>query len=138
MFTRNFHAGLIAVAAISALTAATGVHAQGQGGMGKGLIERADGNGDGKLSLDEYKAGRAQRFSRMDADSDGKLSLAEIDQAAQGMPRRSEMLKAADTNGDGLVTLEEFNASSKGEFAHLDADKDGFVTADELAAMMKR
>ncbi len=102
------------------------------------MIERFDSNGDGKLSLDEFKAGRAQRFTRMDADGDGKLSMAEIDQAGQGMQRRVDMLKAADTNGDGFVSLDEYNASSERDFAQLDADKDGFVTADELAAMMKR
>jgi Ca2+-binding EF-hand superfamily protein len=44
------------------------------------------------------------------------------------------LFKAADTNQDGVVDQTEFQASRDKWFAALDADKDGFVTADEVKA----
>ena len=43
-------------------------------------------------------------------------------------------LKSADLNKDGVIDQTEFQTSRDKWFADLDADKDGFVTADELKA----
>ena len=43
-------------------------------------------------------------------------------------------LKSADLNKDGVIDQTEFQQSRDKWFADLDADKDGFVTADELKA----
>ena len=42
------------------------------------------------------------------------------------------MLKAADTNKDGKVSKAEMIAARTAEFASLDKNKDGFLSADEL------
>lgn len=43
-------------------------------------------------------------------------------------------LKSADLNKDGVIDQTEFQASRDKWFVELDADKDGFVSADELKA----
>lgn len=57
----------------------------------------------------------AKVFSRKDADGDGKLSL---DEFKAGMPEKAlakadNRFKKLDTNGDGSLSLEEFEAGMK-------------------------
>ena len=94
--------------------------AQHQRGLGEPMVEALDANQDGNISKDEVTALRAEKFA------------------------------SADTNGDNLVTADEFEAFTIAErerkqaerrarrFAKLDADGDGYVTADEHAAADKR
>lgn len=44
------------------------------GGRGMGIMRRADGNGDGRITLAEAEAAALQRFDRMDANRDGRLT----------------------------------------------------------------
>lgn len=45
-------------------------------------------------------------------------------------------MRAADTNNDGSVSLEEFQASFTERFAAFDSDSDGTVTAAEVEAIV--
>lgn len=94
--------------------------AQHQRGLGDSMVEAVDANQDGNISKDEITAHRAEKFT------------------------------SADSNGDNLITAEEFEAFAIAErerkqaerrarmFAKLDADGDGYVTAEEHAAADKR
>ena len=48
----------------------------------KSMMERFDGDGSGKVNLEEYKAGMAkmaeERFKALDADGDGELTEEEL------------------------------------------------------------
>lgn len=44
------------------------------------------------------------------------------------------MLQHYDADGDGMITLQEFQAAGDAIFARLDTDGDGRLSADELAA----
>lgn len=48
--------------------------------------------------------------------------------------RRDRMLERADTNGDGVVSYDEFIDRAEARFAELDADGDGVITRDEAQA----
>lgn len=47
---------------------------------------------------------------------------------------RGEMFEKVDANGDGQVTAQELTAAAEARFAAADADKDGFLTPEEMAA----
>lgn len=48
--------------------------------------------------------------------------------------RGGGMLQRLDTDGDGLLSLQEFQAAGEARFAGLDADGDGRISAEEFAA----
>ncbi|MGP4692685.1 EF-hand domain-containing protein [Agrobacterium cavarae] len=47
-------------------------------------------------------------------------------------PMFVHLLKVADTNKDGKITKEEFNARQEALFTEIDADKDGSITPKEM------
>ena len=79
------------------------------------LIKLGDQDGDGKLSREEYR----------------DLLLRARDSGASGIGNR---FAAIDRNGDGKLSREEFQGPPA-VFDRLDADKDGFLTRTEAAAM---
>lgn len=57
--------------------------------------------------------------------------------AADGAPkehRGAKMFEKQDTNGDGIVTEEEFLARAKEHFTLMDGNKDGKITKEEAEA----
>ncbi|WP_024303630.1 EF-hand domain-containing protein [Pseudogulbenkiania sp. MAI-1] len=100
---------------------------------------QADKNGDGQLSLEEARAGMprlADDFAKLDLNHDGQLSRDELRQAMRERFRHGPghehkpFLAKLDTNNDGKLSMDE----AKAAFERADANKDGFVTGDELRA----
>jgi Ca2+-binding EF-hand superfamily protein len=50
----------------------------------------------------------------------------------------SWMLQRYDADGDGVISLQEFQAAGDAMFAQLDADGDGRISAEEFAAFERR
>lgn len=98
----------------------------------KPFFRHIDTNGDGLIDRTESDALEARMFQRLDRNQDGVLNDAD---APPPMPspqeRFAQMVKEADTNGDGVVSLSEFKAKGNARFASLDADKNGVLSADE-------
>ena len=122
------------------------------------LIDRADTDGDGALSVDEIKASLASRSSasasstddltaavaKLDTDADGKLSASELGAGlaarrhhhAQGAGHAppsssgvaSKLISLADSDGDGALGLDEIEAV---------LGSDGARSADSLTASIK-
>ncbi|WP_337188790.1 hypothetical protein [Phenylobacterium sp.] len=104
-----------------------------------------DADRDGKVTLAEFKAAQAQRtdrlFARLDADKDGRITQAEIDAVAKGRPGGrggGQMLMRLDADKDGAVTRAEMNAGAERRFQAADANKDGWLSKDELRMMQQR
>ncbi len=104
----------------------------------KGVAGRADMDGDGKVSQDEWD----DFISETDANGDATLSSEEISkvfsrggrgQNQRGGGRRG-MLGMFDSDGDGEITFEEMSAL----FAEIDRNKDGLLADRELPTQRNR
>ncbi|MDG2533270.1 hypothetical protein P6144_06400 [Sphingomonas sp. HITSZ_GF] len=142
------------LAAAAAGLAALPAQAQHAGGA---FLAAYDTNHDGKLPRAEYDAARAERFAATDADKDGSISEAEYvgeysarldrqlaasgDSAEKQAEERTRQIRqthvrfgALDTNKDGRIDRAEYDAIAGRTFAEQDADKDGVITAADVAA----
>ena len=106
-------------------TVLTGTAAVAQG-PGGGMMMRADTNGDGVITREEFLAEATARFDRMDANHDGTLSGDEL---------RGRMAERAQ---GGAITKAAFLAEADARFQRLDTNHDGKITKDEMAALQAR
>lgn len=81
----------------------------------RSYLQRMDGNGDGRVSLDEYLAYMGRGFASMDVDGNGVLEGDEL-------PPRARR-----------ITLAEHQSSLRAAFRRQDANHDGLLDAAELA-----
>jgi Ca2+-binding EF-hand superfamily protein len=97
------------------------------------LLRRADVNGDGQISRDEWKR-NPRAFDRLDSNRDGVISRDEAQQAARNRAeRRHKALERIDKNNDGQISRDEWPRAPE-TFDRLDQNHDGLLTREELAA----
>jgi EF hand len=108
---KRFLIGAMAVLALSASASAAG--------------NPADYNGDGRISLEEFRNQAVRAAFEADKNKSGAI---EEDEAKLSEDQR----KAIDANGDGKISVEEFQAASIGGFAEADKNGDGFLDAKEM------
>lgn len=93
------------------------------------LFERFDVNKDGVITEAEIAEVRASDFTTADADGNGEISLEEF--KAQFLDRSSDRMVRAfqflDSDGDGAVTQEEVDVVANRMFNRLDRDGNGTV-----------
>lgn len=133
------------LAAVAALAAATAlpVAAEAKGPHGVNLAERfaaMDADQDGTVTNAEMRAFHAARFAAADANGDGKLSVEEMDtlRKAHRIERLQRMVAWMDTDGDGLIALEEMPNPAMRPMARMDTNGDGAVSQEELKAAEER
>ncbi len=123
-----------------------------------------DADGDGMLSADEYDTLMTQMgikdassaedfFQQYDTDADGEITLAEMEASRPMKPMRpmgpppeeTQNTSSLDTDGDGTVSTEEYQAAvsalgiedtdaTDALFAKYDTDSDGNITTKEILA----
>lgn len=102
---------------------------------------RADKNGDGTVSLEEYQqaasAAAAERFARLDANGDGQLTADELQAGRRHGPRGPRGLDHL-LGPDGQASIKDLEARMPNVPAErwqaLDANHDGVLTREELEA----
>jgi hypothetical protein len=132
---------------------------------GQGMFERADTNGDGFVSKEEFAAGRTQMFAKLDANGDGFIDQGELDKAREawhqqhmkpaqdGAAQQSEdstsqpkpeakehhgFMDRMDSDKDGKISAAEFAAAGDQMFSKLDKNADGKLAQDEMRHHHKR
>ncbi len=118
---------VIAIAALVVATAGLVGHAQAQD---VDLMQYADTDSDGKVTLAEYTAFSQQSWSFLAQDAD-KVKVADL----------QDMAKAAfagiPPDADGFITKDAYMASVPARFKAADKNGDGVLSAAELNATMK-
>lgn len=121
--------------------------------MGERWLKRLDADKDGKVSRAEVEASVRKRFAELDLDNDGRITDADLPPMLRGRNvlapssaagpeghggRRSRgplgLVRGADANNDGAVTLDEALASALQRFARADRNKDGNLDAADREA----
>lgn len=130
---------MITMAAVLLALSAGAAMAQGAPGA------KMDANGDGAVSLAEFKAARVKMMMRADGNNDGKLSKAELEAGmaamrqgggGQGGGKGGGMMFAMmDANKDGFLTRPEIEKMVERRFGRFDVNGDGSLSATEVAAM---
>jgi hypothetical protein len=126
--------------ALGSATLAAGAAAQEGPAPRGGGMQRADTNGDGKISRAEYQAQVDSRFARLDVNGDGLLGNDEM--PMRGMGRRSmttdvpppRVNNTPPAPPSGPISRDQFRTLSMSRFDRIDANHDGNIDADEMAA----
>ena len=128
-----------AFAFATVFTFAGSAQAQDKGQPSK-LFERLDANRDGKITNEEMVVLTSQRFTRIDVDNDGNITAVELQakMKTNAEKRSKRVMKRADSNGDGMITREEFLAQAEKRFARVDTDKNGAISMEELEVVRQK
>jgi EF hand domain-containing protein len=114
--------------------------AEGRIGMGwarmhmwQNMADRYDTNKDGKVTQDEITGNRQSWYVEFDTDKDGKLSLAEFEKL--WLKARHRMMvrefQFLDTDGDGIVSLTEYQAPLADIVSERDRNGDGALSRED-------
>lgn len=98
-------------------------------------IERMDRNEDGEINQEDFEFDFEFDFDE-EAFAEKMEGLGERMKARMAK-HRERTLKKMDSNGDGVVSREEFTARHDEHFNKMDKDGNGSLSADELDGMMR-
>ncbi len=103
-------------------------------------VSRVPAAAGGGVDATQFRAMASERLMRMDTDHDGRVSQAEF---STGMAARkhgggkgdgSRAFAKLDANHDGFLSADELGAMADRRFAKMDTNHDGRVDASERAA----
>jgi Ca2+-binding EF-hand superfamily protein len=89
-------------------------------------FQRNDRNGDGKLDRGEFQEAVVEGFYFRDKNKDGYLSIEELQGSSP------EAIKAASRSHASRLTLDEYVNALFKDFAAADTDGDGTLTLEEI------
>lgn len=114
-------------------------HWRGHHGMrfgAAGFCAQYDANKDGKVTraeFDQLASAKFDKFAKAGALTQDGFKQISAERKRGFQDKRFDRL---DANHDGTLTLSEFSAPETKMFTHLDKDKKGYVTKDDLKGAM--
>lgn len=126
-----------AFSVLAGLGLAHGVSADADGECaGKlGKLEKLDTNADGVVTTKEFESHLLERWTTSDGNKDGKVTADEF--KAQFSAHKAERFAKHDANKNGVLEQGELDRMPAQLFAKLDADKSGTLTQEELSSLRK-
>jgi Ca2+-binding EF-hand superfamily protein len=101
-------------------------------------FDRLDTDRNGAISRDEFAKGREMRVEKRIEMKGARADMHRMHMrhhgAGMGMMRGPMMLKMADANKDGRITLQEATSATLQHFDMADANRDGRLTPEEMRA----
>ena len=124
--------GLVSAGSFAAERA--GKSSDRHGHWGRGMLMQMDTDKDGTITRAEMDAAAATRAAAIDADKDGTITVDEIEayRERQRAERMAERLARMDRNGDGEVSVEEYQDAQTWRLARFDRNGDGTIERREM------
>jgi Ca2+-binding EF-hand superfamily protein len=95
-------------------------------------VKHYDRNGDGKLDRGEFHQAAVDAFFLRDKDKNGYLAISELKEASP------ETIKAVKRKSDARNSLEEYVNALFKDFETADTDGDGLLTVEEIEAYRQK
>jgi Ca2+-binding EF-hand superfamily protein len=110
-----------------------------QRGLFDRLLRRADRNGDGKLSREEFMSGLADRQPSPPVDQPDRARSGRAEDPSNEDAKirnyATSIIKQFDTNGDGVLDKSEWSKLNNAE--QFDRNHDGKITLDEIIETLR-
>ncbi len=109
-------------------------------------FDRLDANRDGMISRDEFAKAREMRIERKlvrnnapgSAVGGDRQTMRKMHRMGGGQGMGGGMMKMADLDRDGQVSLQEATTSALQRFDRVDANRDGRITPDERRSIREQ